>query len=1239
MKNSKNIKEYLTGYVKSQLEAKAIENSKPIFVFVGIEQYVDMGVFDKYIVNNATFSLHGNKSLFTHSWFAEVFSTLNAVLDNPTIPYSILSFAQFSYLVNYIQPDFFKSRLILVRDGFRSILPLAKEDYLEKTGQENIEERNEAMPTYMAEQFQVAGNYFYSIKLPVEEFKTLEIFTEHRVLQLLSDDKTHLVIDTVSDPYGLDIFLNQCLIEENFNKVVIVKVFKKQPMNSQAKEMLEKVNWLLGQFGGQLYEFDEKEVVQEFHPSKETTSLLHQYWGEPTSFRELRVYKNPDYGKEIICISQGLIVETIINEYKKAKAGEDFKDLFLTAPTGAGKSLLFQLPSFYVSQNNDVTIVVSPLIALMKDQVEQIRQERGFKKVFFLNSELSLIDRDRVIEDCQNGEIDVLYLSPELLLSYDITYFIGKERKLGLLVIDEAHLITTWGRDFRVDYWFLGQHINKIRKNSNYRFPIVAVTATAIYGGDNDMVFDSVNSLYMHDPYLFIGEVKRNNITFVIDNHEKYKSNYDSEKEKETVKFIEDISDVGIKTIVYAPYRKHIDNMVQRLEVDGKEGVAVAYHSGLSPENKNMAYTCFKDNEVKVMISTKAFGMGVDIPDIQLVYHHAPSGLLPDYIQEVGRAARKPEISGFAALSYALEDQRYSKILHGISALRHFQIREVLNKINKMFVANDKKRNMLVSADDFGYIFDNALDYDQKVMTSLMMIEKDYLAKFRFNVLIARPKKLFVKVFSRVNKYSLNLLKQKYAGCFKPLLSLSDELTIIELDLDRIWKKSFSDKSFPMIKRNFYDGSLFQDEGVECKPQVKVTFSLETDFKQASKLLAELLDTIQTTLANLSGHYFSSADLDEALSPCIKEKDTRDKLVKFLLATYSGRLTAPNQVDNDAFLQRRRNVRQEEQYRVLNSQYANNFAKLKRRMQRLFEGVSENTTSVFTSNGSEYLLNYIRLGSLMEIMGIGTYESRGGDNPMIFIRINDPRRIMRDASDMNYRNSLLTNIEKRHKSSSDIFDHFFLHSFENEDRWSFIEDFFLGESNDELFAKYPGGERNHINIVSYVKNHMGDIQGAFSASKKKCKNGIRTFAPKEGKKYYSNDMLTIDGQTRRVGKWLIEDPIELDKVRRKYNLSIEKEIFTVLMSKLRNYHFPYYRDSIGLKLKIEFPGYNQPVMAGIPYKDSPIKFYTWWRKNEDKVAMSKKELIELLIKVNKENPNALIKKHREIISKLEKNNH
>ena len=163
MINSMNIKEKLTPYIKAQLDSKAIISENPIFVFVGIEQYIDMMVFDKYIADKSTFSKNGNKEVFTPSWFAEVFSFLNSVLVNTDIPYTILSFAQFSYLVSYIQPDFFKSRIVLVKDCFRSLLPLSEEDYIEKAGQENIEERNEAMPAYMAEQIQVGAKYFCQV--------------------------------------------------------------------------------------------------------------------------------------------------------------------------------------------------------------------------------------------------------------------------------------------------------------------------------------------------------------------------------------------------------------------------------------------------------------------------------------------------------------------------------------------------------------------------------------------------------------------------------------------------------------------------------------------------------------------------------------------------------------------------------------------------------------------------------------------------------------------------------------------------------------------------------------------------------------------------------------------------------------------------------------------------------------------------------------------------------------------
>lgn len=321
-------------------------------------------------------------------------------------------------------------------------------------------------------------------------------------------------------------------------------------------------------------------------------------------------------------------MDTIIQEFKTGHDGLIPRDVFITAPTGAGKSLIFQLPAFYVAEQGDLTIVISPLKALMTDQVGNLRSERGYQKVAYINSDLNFIDRENIIRRCKEGDIDILYLSSESLLSYNINYFIG-ERNLGLVIIDEAHLITTWGRDFRVDYWFLGNHLNKIRKYGNYTFPLVALTATAVYGGINDVVFDSISSLYMHDPYKFIGEVIRNDIEFVIDTHDDYPSgSYDTNKEEETVKFIEGIDEIGCKTIVYAPFRRHIDRLWSKAE-ERKNGMAVTYHGGMSSDTQKDVYTRFRTNQTKVMICTKAFGMGIDIPDIQCVYHHAPSGLLP----------------------------------------------------------------------------------------------------------------------------------------------------------------------------------------------------------------------------------------------------------------------------------------------------------------------------------------------------------------------------------------------------------------------------------------------------------------------------------------------------------------------------------------------------------------------------------------------------------------------------------
>ena len=576
---------YLELIIKNVDRVKA-DRKNQIFVLLGQSSLLKTEGIQNFVADRETFNLEKDEQVFNKEWFSNIFTTLQQ-----TKEYHILSFAQFSYLIHYIDPSFFTERIVILKDNLRQLFPIEKQDYLEKNEKENIELRPERLPIYQAEQLVINDKYYYSVKIPVNSFKVFDIFTDSKELNSSSNQAIES-IDVSSDPYSLDIFVNDCIEQNNFSKKVVVKFYTKQPLNPLILGTLKKLNSLLSNFGGTLLILEEASISSSYQVGEKTQELLINYWGDNAVFRHISVYNNPNISNEIAELSQGLIVETIINEYENSKGDKPCRDLFLTAPTGAGKSLLFQLPAFYVSEKGDVTIVVSPLIALMKDQVSAMIKDRNFDKVAYINSELSLIDRDRIIESCKRDEIDILYMSPELLLSYDITHFIGF-RRLGLLVIDEAHLITTWGRDFRVDYWFLGNHIRKIRKYHNLRFPMVAVTATAIYGGSNDMVFDSIDSLVMHNPHIYIGRVKRNDIDFIINTYDNFTTNYESKKIEQTVNFIKQIHELKVKTLVYTPYTKHIRQILDQLNSD-LPNVAAGYYGSLDALNKEFAYRQFK---------------------------------------------------------------------------------------------------------------------------------------------------------------------------------------------------------------------------------------------------------------------------------------------------------------------------------------------------------------------------------------------------------------------------------------------------------------------------------------------------------------------------------------------------------------------------------------------------------------------------------------------------------------------
>lgn len=1211
--------------IKKHIRTKA----NTIFVLAGISPYIHLENFADCITDQATFDKEGNLDLFTPTWFGGVFPKLMSATT-----YQVLSHQQYASINEYLNEDFFKDRIVVVYDNLRSLYPIKKEEYIEKTDSNGTEKRPDGMPVYQAEQLKIGNKYFYSLKHFNDELKKEPLFSIKKEMTISSiTSYQSYVLDVISDPYGVDVLVNECLESGIFSKKVYVKVSGKNVLNKTTLNTLQELNHLFNHFEGGVYIQEEEAIQKDYTPSKESLTLLKQYWGQNANFRDIQVYENPEVGNNIIPVSQGLLVDTIIKEYKKGCEGEQPRDIFITAPTGAGKSLIFQLPAFYAASKGDVTIVVSPLKALMTDQVEILRSERKYDRVEFINSDLTLIDRDKIIEGCKRGDVDILYLSPELLLSYDIHYFIG-ERNLGLLIVDEAHLITTWGRDFRVDYWFLGNHINKVRKYNNYMFPLVALTATAVYGGVNDMVFDSINSLNMHDPHKFIGNVRRDNIEFVIDTHDDYSTGgYDQNKETETVNIIKGIHDLDMKGIVYAPYTRQINRLKDKCDEIAPK-MAVAFHGGMLADEQKFAYQAFKSNTCKIMIATKAFGMGVDIPDIQVVYHHAPSGLLPDYIQEIGRAARKKQIQGFAALTFSKSDLRYSKQLFGISSLKTFQLKEVLCKIIRCFYSNGKKRNMLVAANDFAYIFDSADEVDQKVATALMMIEKDYLIKTRFNVLIARPKKLFTKVYARTNQVGLDRLLEKYGECFKEIPHLSGTYHTLELNLDEIWSKHFSDRSFPQIKSEFYRQKFLADEGIELTPQIRVTINIDKAYREILPEVQGVLNAISVSFAKfkLKGAFFTYKEFVEELIQNISTKYNAEKIASFMLGTYSGYLQSSNVLEGDSFLQQRYHGTSM-QYQVFSTNYGAKFTQLLRSFSSLFDGKVRQSVDRYLSINDIPLKNHIRLGSLLELMELGSFETTGGDDPKIFLRLNDPRRIEKDSMSNKYSNFILESVKNRHKVSCALFEHFFTNYFSNENRWNMIEDFFLGMSNDELFEKYPGTMVNHIDILEYLKENKSYVpdggDNTFSS------NGAhRTlFLPRKQEFYNRDNMLTIGHQTKQIKKWLVDDPVALHRTIEEYEIVIEKDDFKVLSNRLRLNHFEYYRDFMRLKLLIDFPGYPSLVQAVVPYNDTPVKFYKWWRKHQGEITMNLAEKVKLFLAVERESSTALIKAHRAIIKK------
>lgn len=330
--------------------------------------------------------------------------------------------------------------------------------------------------------------------------------------------------------------------------------------------------------------------------------ILRQYWGHQ-AFRP----------------NQESIIQSVL-------AG---KDTLALLPTGGGKSICFQVPALC---QEGICIVISPLIALMKDQVQNL-QKKGISALA-IYAGMAYRDIDRLLDNCVLGEVKFLYLSPERLVS-DLARERIKRMKVSLIAVDEAHCISQWGYDFRPPYLEIAQ----IREYFP-QVPVIALTATATA----EVVADIQVKLAFKNPQVFQSSFSRSNLAYIVRPSEA--------KEEQLVDILQKVPGSGVVYVRNRRRTKEIAELLQKKRIS-----ADFYHAGLSPDERSSKQDAWVNGRTRVMVSTNAFGMGIDKPDVRTVVHMELPDNLEAYFQEAGRAGRDG-LKSYAVLLYNQNDRR-----------------------------------------------------------------------------------------------------------------------------------------------------------------------------------------------------------------------------------------------------------------------------------------------------------------------------------------------------------------------------------------------------------------------------------------------------------------------------------------------------------------------------------------------------------------------------------------------------
>ncbi len=399
------------------------------------------------------------------------------------------------------------------------------------------------------------------------------------------------------------------------------------------------------------------------------------------------------------------------------------KSILVIFPTGGGKSITFQVPALMSGENaKGLTVVLSPLQSLMKDQVDNL-EKAGITEAVTINGLLDPIERAKSFERVENGSASLLYISPESLRSRSIERLL-LGRNIVRFVIDEAHCFSSWGQDFRVDYLYIGDFIKSLQEKKNLEdpIPVSCFTATA-----KQKVIEDIRGYFQEKLGLeldaFSTNVSRTNLHYKV---------FQKGSEEEKYYTIRDLLDERqCPTIIYVQRTGKAYDLAKRLTEDGYE--AKPYHGKMDKQEKAENQDAFMRGEVQIMVATSAFGMGVDKKDVGLVIHYEISDSLENYVQEAGRAGRDESISADCYVLYDEEDLNKHFILLNQTKLSIREIQQAWRAIKGLTWSRSRvSQSAFEIARKAGWD-DTIYDLETRVKTAIMALEESGYVKRGYN--------------------------------------------------------------------------------------------------------------------------------------------------------------------------------------------------------------------------------------------------------------------------------------------------------------------------------------------------------------------------------------------------------------------------------------------------------------------------------------------------------------------------